>query len=753
MKTIRSAMTRFVVATLAGLALLAPFNPTAAHGPLEEQIATVSQAILAHPQDAALYLQRGELRRLAHDWDGAQGDYDHASQLEPHRSETALCRAALALDRGDNAAALQELNAFLAEHPGHAEGFLLRSRAWRAASRLAEAVADLDRAIALLPNPRPEQYLERARLVAGANGMGVDAALRGLDAGIERLGPIVSLESYAIDLETAAGRPGAARARLTRIETPAAPQQSQRAAIVAASGTGAGIAVTTLTRAPYLQVGTPTSVVVRWRTALPSDSRIRYGDAPGSLGNSVDDPALVTEHELMLTALTSGTQYYYSVGTSTETLAGDDASHFVVTSPVPGERTPLRIWAIGDSGQPGSSQLAVRDAYSTYTGTRGTDVWLMLGDNAYNTGTDAEYQAGAFDPYKTMLGQCVLWPTRGNHDLVFAGANNDYYDIFTLPASGEAGGIASGTEAYYSFDHGNVHFVCLDSEGSSRLPTGAMAVWLCADLTANHRDWTIAYWHHPPYTKGSHDSDNNSDSGARMRDMRATFVPILDSLGVDLTLTGHSHSYERSFLLDRHYGVSTTLTPAMILNQGSGNPATDGAYAKATLGSAFHEGAVHVVAGSSSHTSGGLLNHPAMFTSMNILGSMVVDVDGPALTARFVDNAGAVRDYFSIVKTTATSTESDLRVDLRLAAAHPNPFMERTYLSYSLPAAGSVRLTVHDAAGHRVATIVDGHRPAGPHAVDWNGRDERGRRVAAGVYFARLQFAGASRLGKIVLSQ
>ena len=93
---------------------------------------------------------------------------------------------------------------------------------------------------------------------------------------------------------------------------------------------------------------------------------------------------------------------------------------------------------------------------------------------------------------------------------------------------------------------------------------------LRADLAATTQDWVIAYFHHPPYTKGSHDSDNPSDSGGRMRDMRENILPILDSTGVDLVMTGHSHSYERSFLLNGHYGLSTTLADSMVIDSGDG---------------------------------------------------------------------------------------------------------------------------------------------------------------------------------------
>jgi hypothetical protein len=511
-----------------------------------------------------------------------------------------------------------------------------------------------------------------------------------------------------------------------------------------------------LTRGPYLQIATPTSVIVRWRTSTPTDSRVRYGKMPGALVTTVDDATPTTEHEVLLEGFTPRTRTFYSIGSTAEVLAGDDAEHYFDTSPPPSSEKPTRIWVLGDSGEVGPIQNAVRDAYLVYTGERATDVWLMLGDNAYVAGTDAEYQGGLFDPYASILRQLVLWPTRGNHDLIHVGAGNDYYDLFSMPAAGQAGGLPSGTEAYYAFDHGNIHFVCLDSEGTDRSPGGAMMTWLAADLAANTSRWRIAFWHHPPYSKGSHDSDNDLDSGGRMRDMRANAIPILDSLGVDLVLTGHSHSYERSFLLDRHYGPSWTLTPEMKLDPGDGRPgSTTGAYVKPSLGAAAHEGAVYAVAGSSSQTSGGLLNHAAHFISMNVPGSMVIDVEGGELTARFLDDAGTIRDYFMIVKGPGggpVGVEADSGLILRLETG-PNPFHSRLRIDFSIPHAGHVRLTLHDSAGHRVVTLVDGPYGAGRHGVDWDGRDAHGREVAPGVYFANLEFGGTTRTGKLVLSR
>ena len=404
-----------------------------------------------------------------------------------------------------------------------------------------------------------------------------------------------------------------------------------------------------VTRGPYLQIGTPNSTVVRWRTNVATDSRVSFGTAQGSLTSNADNATQTTEHEVLVTGLSPATKYFYSVGSTTQTLAGNDSSHYFVTSPVAGTASPTRIWVLGDSGTANANAQAVRDAYLGFTGSIHTNLWLMLGDNAYETGTDSEYQAAVFNMYPTTLRQSVLWPTIGNHDTAQSTnppATLPYFSIFTLPTNAQAGGVASGTEKYYSFDYANIHFICLDSMTSDRSPSGPMATWLRADLASSTRQWTIAFWHHPPYSKGSH----NSDTESFLVEMRQNFLPILEEAGVDLVLAGHSHSYERSYLIDGHYGTSSTFTNAMKKDGGSGRADDTGAYNKATLGPGSHEGAVYAVAGSSGQISGGLLNHPAMFISLNNLGSMVLDVNGNTLDAKFLRENGEVWDYFRIVK-------------------------------------------------------------------------------------------------------
>ena len=171
-----------------------------------------------------------------------------------------------------------------------------------------------------------------------------------------------------------------------------------------------------------------------------------------------------------------------------------------------------------------------------------------------------------------------------------------------------------------------------------------MLSWLEMDLAANNKEWIIAYWHHPTYSMGAHYSNREPALDA----LQAKAVPILERYGADLVLSGHSHSYERSFLLDGHYGRSDTLTASMIVDSGDGRVAGDGAYKKPRGNGTPHEGAVYAVVGTGGATEGGPLNHPAMFISLETLGSLVIDVFGNRLDAVFLDDAGVVRDSFTI---------------------------------------------------------------------------------------------------------
>jgi len=425
-------------------------------------------------------------------------------------------------------------------------------------------------------------------------------------------------------------------------------------------------ATPTLFNPPMLGSASPTSIVVKWTTDVPTDSRVRYGSTIGALTSAVHDATLVTDHEVTITGLLPSTTYHYAIGSSSADLAGDDAGHHFRTFPAPGSDAPLRIWAIGDAGTTYQSQLDVRDAYTAFAGPNKADVWLMLGDNSYWQGRAFEYREGIFKVYQEQLRDTPLFPAPGNHDY-YSGANGTsnngpFFSTFVCPKLGQGGGVASNKENYYSFDHGRVHFICLDSYGVTRAVGGAMYNWLVNDLAYadTHSDWVIAYWHHPPYTKGTHDSDQ--PAGDEMTDMRANFLPLLEQHGVDLVLSGHSHVYERSYLTDGHYGLSSTYNAVtMRLDGTSGQASTTGPYRKHG-DTRPHEGTVYAVCGVSGKSGTGSLNHPAMHLSTSAhFGSMVIDINGADMRVRFLNAQGATVDDLTLRKSITLALKAHLQ--------------------------------------------------------------------------------------------
>jgi hypothetical protein len=131
----------------------------------------------------------------------------------------------------------------------------------------------------------------------------------------------------------------------------------------------------------------------------------------------------------------------------------------------------------------------------------------------------------------------------GNHEYVTPGASG-YFDYYGA-AAGERG------KGYYSYDVGEWHLIVLNTNAVpdeyTSLPIGtdcyfvscaagsAQERWLRADLAANSKKCTLAYWHHPRFSSGLH----GNTPGVK---------PLWDALyeaGADVVLSAHDHSYER----------------------------------------------------------------------------------------------------------------------------------------------------------------------------------------------------------------
>jgi hypothetical protein len=464
-----------------------------------------------------------------------------------------------------------------------------------------------------------------------------------------------------------------------------------------------GSTIPTVTRGAYLQSPTPTSMIIRWRTDVATASRVRVGPSTSNYNMTFYDASSTTEHIVQVSGLTAATKYFYTVETGSIVLQGD-ASNYFRTNSTAGTIEPVRIWAIGDFGNGVAGQTAVRDAYKNYAGSTYTNVWLWLGDNAYSNGTDAEYQANVFNVYTSQFKNMPLFPSIGNHDYANVGylsssaltTNFPYYSVVSNLTGGQSGGVPSGTEKYYSYNYANIHFVALDVYGAQTASGSAQYNWLVNDLSSNTQRWTVIYFHHPPYTKGSHNSDTEAEDIA----VRQNLVPVFDTYHVDLVLCGHSHVNERSYLIKGHTGLANTFnTSTMLVQGGSGAPATP--YVK----SSPFNGTVYATCGTSGQLSGSLQTDAPMacmyLTNNTVNASLVLDVNGDQLDCKYLTGTGTILDQFRIVKSGSRPALAEEDVDSHFSIS-PNPAHDKLTASFEQELKGSAMISIYNAAGEMV---------------------------------------------------
>ncbi len=300
----------------------------------------------------------------------------------------------------------------------------------------------------------------------------------------------------------------------------------------------------TLVRGPFIQIPNSNQVTVVWRTEALTDSVVDYG-LDLTYGSTASDATLTNEHVVNIAGLLPGTNYYYRVRSSGVTLWQGDYFKTKRT-----ESQPFRIVIVGDfgAGTPGMSNVAAR-----VNSVTGADLFLTVGDNIYPDGQPGLLDPYWFSQYAPTMRRVPCMPALGNHDVaqgVYSGAA--YLNSFYLPTNGPAGQI----ERNYSFDYGNAHFACFDSNPFTNVAINAsvcsaIKTWLSNDLAGTTKQWKIVYFHHPPYTS-SGGSAHSDDAG-----VKTNLWPILKATGVDIAFDGHNHFYERMDPIDGVYEVIT----------------------------------------------------------------------------------------------------------------------------------------------------------------------------------------------------
>lgn len=500
-----------------------------------------------------------------------------------------------------------------------------------------------------------------------------------------------------------------------------------------------------------------------------------YGTSIGNLTQSAISSSVTDRHTVQLTGLNPGTRYYYAIYNDSTFAEGDDADHTFRTFPTAGTEEHIRAWVIGDFGKGNDKQVRVRQAYEGFDSVE-TDLWLWMGDNVYDNGLESEYLAKVFDSvwgYRDMMKHLPFEPCPGNHDyntispiqnpqppLTHTGPYFDFVDVYQ---NAEAGGLASGHELFYSFDYGNTHFVSLNSELGSLYNSSddwigtylfgsfngsPMTQWLHADLTANTKPWVVVYFHQPPYTDGSHDA--NSFWEVHMKAMRENFAEIWEQYGVDLVLCGHSHVYERSYLVQGAYGNASNITAANILQNTSGVDSLGEAYVKYTQGANANEGTVYVVQGNSASVDASPgFTHPYMVAEYgcdSCAGSFILDIDSNRLDGRHIDMWGNVIDHFTIHKINGSvAIEESINNPFELSVS-PNPTADLSRVNFVLEESGMVHLQLIDPSGKSIE-LLNEELEAGNQAFSI---DRKKLGISSGIYFVKLGFGEQESVKKLV---
>jgi uncharacterized protein (TIGR03437 family) len=321
-----------------------------------------------------------------------------------------------------------------------------------------------------------------------------------------------------------------------------------------------------LIRQPYLQNMSGDSAFVVWTTDENGAGEVWFSEDPRLLRRNrtqvrelapadTELNSSFFRHAVRLDGLKPDTEYYYRVYQDGQPLTQGEPQKIRT----PGER-PFTFLALGDSGSNSNEQREL----AALMLKEQAELVLHLGDLAYPRGSFAEYHAHYFDIYRDLMKRVPFCPCPGNHGYMTREAY-PYLTVHELPQLDVAPENEKGR--YYSFDWANVHFVSLDtntplvraSRGNS-----PMLKWLDEDLAATDKFWKIVFFHHPPYAGGPNETDPLSIMA------REHVVPILERHNVQLVLSGHEHSYQRTVPIRGGREVSAAEGTTYITDGGGG---------------------------------------------------------------------------------------------------------------------------------------------------------------------------------------
>jgi hypothetical protein len=296
--------------------------------------------------------------------------------------------------------------------------------------------------------------------------------------------------------------------------------------------------VANFARGPFVQNVLSDRAQVIWKTPVPADTKLDWG-TNGALVNVVVDTNLVITHVVTLTNLSADSAYSYRVSSSD---GGEPVTSAVESFHTLKASGPVRFVVLGDSGGDTVGQYQIAQVIKETA----PDLVLHVGDVIYPSFETNRADLRCLSVYQPHMKSTPYFFAFGNHDL-YSG-DSGFLETFYLPTNS-----ATGTEHFYSFDHGDVHFCALFVPQRAQdalypnyyLDTGtAQYRWLTNDLATSAKPWKILFFHIPVNTSGPHRFDSNGGVYDRL-DLQRILLPIARQYGVQLILNGHDHAFER----------------------------------------------------------------------------------------------------------------------------------------------------------------------------------------------------------------
>jgi hypothetical protein len=299
------------------------------------------------------------------------------------------------------------------------------------------------------------------------------------------------------------------------------------------------------TRGPFLQSATATSQTLVWHTPAAASTIVEYGPTP-DLGWRYESATPTNVHVATLTGLAPDTRYWYRALSGAGGRTGQSPLTAFRTLRISGG---LSFACLADIGSGTADQFAVARVLRGLS----PDLVLMPGDLVYTRFVPELLDFHYFSIYDAQMRTCPFFVTAGNHDVLY-GSPQYFYDAYWMPTNSaspaEHAAESTTPESYYSFDHGDAHFVGLYAPLLYSTvhvePTSAQIRWLEADLAASNKPWKFAFLHVPLFTSNGHRTDDYNYNGILdCEELRAVLLPIFQRYGVQVVFSGHAHVYER----------------------------------------------------------------------------------------------------------------------------------------------------------------------------------------------------------------